>query len=443
MWKFKMRTSFEKHNISDITNITYIGFFYDLIKNNVNLNIKDEFGCSYLHYLSDYYPNIEILSLLIKNHVNINIKDIYHNTPLHLICSKPKNNNLIEKYIIFLINNGASIIIKNINNETPLHCLCLKNPNIKCISFFFKKIKNRKININLYEDLFHYLCKSKYLENKYIDLLINEGISPNIKDQNGMTLLHLLCGNFYNFKYIKRFCNESIDLIAKDNNGRTCLHENCIYNPDIKCISFLLKINKKLLNLKDKQKNNALHLLCANNSSAKCILFLINKGISIYCTNDNGNNALHLLCMNKPNVKCISILINAGIDIKIKNKNKETALFLLCKTFYKNNNKIKEFKFIKCLSFLIKKYANINYQDTFYKICKFDLSYKTICAFFENNIDIEINRKAFIYLKENNNNHYKNAIKLFEKKKLNKIMKSTFLIKDLAKIICKYISWIN
>lgn len=83
----------------------------------------------------------EIAEILIKNEANLNARDERQNTPLHLIAeiSDPEKQYAIAE---LLINNGADVKIKNSDNKTPLDLISNERSNFMITIIILESHKN-------------------------------------------------------------------------------------------------------------------------------------------------------------------------------------------------------------------------------------------------------------------------------------------------------------
>ena len=95
-----------------------------IVRQDVNVNDLDIYGRNSLHYLSYFYtkarnltPFIEILQILIKNHIDLNVKDIYGNTPLCYSQINSKADSIAK----LLIKAGAKSSACNKNIKIHYH----------------------------------------------------------------------------------------------------------------------------------------------------------------------------------------------------------------------------------------------------------------------------------------------------------------------------------
>ena len=109
-------------------NSTYI-FSYNIedikeaLNNGANINIKNNYGETPLHFAIVFNRSIKIIELLLEKGANINIQDRNGNTPLYFAISINKPIEIIK----FLLEKGAKPNIQNNNGDTPLDLAKEKN----------------------------------------------------------------------------------------------------------------------------------------------------------------------------------------------------------------------------------------------------------------------------------------------------------------------------
>lgn len=146
------------NNINKLKNINF---------DNYNINIQDVDGDTALH-IAIFLSNYEACEILIKNNINLFIKDKWSQLSLHRICFSLENNNTLK--IIDLINNHIQKNFENKNifneldkfNNTPFHLV-------------IKYILKNKIILN--KNIIKILDKLVSLTN--MDLMNNDGLSCN------------------------------------------------------------------------------------------------------------------------------------------------------------------------------------------------------------------------------------------------------------------------
>ena len=247
-----------------------------------------------------------------------NNNNISINNNINIINKNNKNNrNNINNFNIKTINNTYETenkdVINNGNKKTINVSIILNNEieNIKInnnkennnignqinigsdnnISFSDNnniiKTENEDLELNL--ELLKYSKKGD--KEKVLEILNNQKININYKNENGWTALHFACDEG-NLKVAEILIKAHIDVNIKNNDERTALHISAFRG--YFDITKLLIENGADLNALDNEKNLAIHL-CSLNGYNELLTFLLNKKYS-YLLNKNlyGNTPLDL-----------------------------------------------------------------------------------------------------------------------------------------------------
>ncbi|KAJ5071724.1 ankyrin repeat [Anaeramoeba ignava] len=221
-----------------------------LISKGLDITKKDSYKKTPLHYICRFpiKKSIEVIKFLISKGININSIDIGNETPLHLACENQADQSL--EIIKYLLENGAksSINLKtNFRKETPLH-LIFQSRNrdpLEIIKLLISNgadvnSRNEKEKIPL-----HYACKFEQQNNfEVVKFLIANGADVNAKDQKDRTPLNYAFKCFLNnylftfknskteieeevFKTIKHLIENGADVNIIDDNGKTLLQLIC------------------------------------------------------------------------------------------------------------------------------------------------------------------------------------------------------------------------
>ena len=127
----------------------------------VNLNYKDEKGCTALHYACNE-GKLKIVEKLLDENCDPNIKNNEKETPLHL-ASKKGYFDICK----ILIENGAVLNSYNSEKNSPLHYACMNN-NVELLKYFLTKLPQAD-------------AKNKY-DKKPIDLAKNKEIKTLLQN---------------------------------------------------------------------------------------------------------------------------------------------------------------------------------------------------------------------------------------------------------------------
>lgn len=308
-----------------ITNINNFEVLIKLYRDQLNYLIDGKYKLStpLIHILSEkpYYEYgnsyenkvIKSIKLLLDEDIDINMKDMHNSTALSvsidrnysksmvamLIDSGAKISDLLfdEKYVKYfsdhftnylakvLIESGAKNL--SINDKTILY-FCDKL-NIEICDNLIKlgvDINSRDDNGNTF---LHYKINNKYYGDLVnINYYINKGFDPNITNNDGNTILHLLCKNYFTFNNNKSLIETAIGEIKNNTNFQIRNNKNQTI-VDILMIMFSAELEKKE---KEKEKmdnivtnnfNNIFHILAKEQYDS-------NKSINIKSSHTSNHN---------------------------------------------------------------------------------------------------------------------------------------------------------
>jgi ankyrin repeat protein len=185
-----------------------------------------------------------------------------------------------------------------------------------------------------------------------IDLLLDNGLSIDIKDKNGATALSKAC-DIYDLKTIKWLVNNKANLNAKDYDGLTPLMylvRNSIYE-DNGALDYLIDCGA-LVNEKDNDGNSV--LIHSINGITDFVEILLKRGANINASNNSGITALMyaLSYVRYDEKKIVNLLIDNGADI-FGNDNQNNSTLM-----YASEN-----VFTDHLDYLINEGVQVNYQN--------------------------------------------------------------------------------
>lgn len=179
-----------------------------LIDSGVDVNAKNDVGCSPLHYES----RVEVVELLISAGAKVKAKENGGKSPLH--CT-----NSVEVAEL-LIKAGADVNAKDDNGRSPLFSHTLPNSNSKkIIKFLIKKGADVNAKANDGNTLLHLLAHHSSA-NSLIELLIKHGADVNAQDNYGMTPLHVSASQDI-FSNSRIFIDAGANLFTLDRSGNT------------------------------------------------------------------------------------------------------------------------------------------------------------------------------------------------------------------------------
>ena len=231
--------------------------------------------------------------------------------------------------------------------------------------------KNAKATTSNKENALMLLCKhftgDKIME--VADLLIENGVDIEQKDNEGNTALTLLCSNSKNKKIVKvaeLLIEKGIAANQANNLGDNALMSLCQHSQSDSILQFAEMLIKKGLDVNHRNSfgENALIVLCKSSENDQIFQvaeLLIAEGIDVNLENNLGESALMRLCEHSESDKIVEVaelLIENGVDIEGTNYDRENALMKLLK--HSKSEKIYE-----VAELLITKGIDINQKDKY------------------------------------------------------------------------------
>ena len=247
----------------------------------------DEKGCTVWHEAVRNRNYLQMLMDFCKENgheIELNAIDHCDRTPLHHACLNQDFPITKETVVLLLEQAKETFIAVNARDDdgrTPIYLACMTEARLKKTEKQFK---------NTFSP-FRYL-----LENS-----IEYGINLNIRDKNGLTMLHWLCCSTFRYGALQVLLES-----AKDN----CLD----------------------LNPLDEEGNHPLHLACQHGNYDIVQLLLESSSDLKICLNPTdatGRTPLHIACIeNKP--KVVKTILkysksNGGINLNVREEEGLTA----------------------------------------------------------------------------------------------------------------------
>lgn len=328
---------------------------YELLKNNANPNIKDQYGYTPLHYAAKY--NLLYNSkILINSDADINTTTTKGWTPLMLAADNNSEN--VAKLLIY---KKANINTKNNEGKTVLD-MVTERQNVNLSKFIIdpkftlcdyvnlefedeiKELINNKVNVNTPDEenkftALHYAARNG--KTNIVRLLCNSGADVNTKitstDLYGWTPLMLAAYN-NQLDNVKILFFEKADVNLKNKKGQTAL-DLAISNKATETVEFLknpkissfdlikLRLYNELLHLIDikkvdvNEKNKAGQTLlhyAAFNGDKYLVESLINRKALVNATDTSTWTPLHYAA-REGETTIVNVLIENGADINSKN----------------------------------------------------------------------------------------------------------------------------
>lgn len=243
-----------------------------------------------------------------------------------------------------------------------------------CCNFKNKRIVAKKFNI-----LMKYVLLTR--NNKYnleiIKKIIEEGkIDINEKNSKGWTALQLACINLYfsSTKTVKLLLKNGADINNQDNDGNTILHLMCnikFYNKDVfHDIHFLIKYGANI-NIQNNFGKTPLHYLCESTTNYRSVCHLIKNHTNLNIMDGYGKTPMYIIVENYESIihlhNIIELFLEYGANMDLKGFGNKSIQIIL---------------YEKCDLLL---YQNLGYMWIYLKIFK-KLYHKKIGKFPERNL---------------------------------------------------------
>ncbi|MBN2270416.1 MAG: ankyrin repeat domain-containing protein [Sedimentisphaerales bacterium] len=301
----------------------------------------------------------EIVELLIAHGADIHgtIKYPAGDTPLH--CAARKGHKDI---VDLLISKGADVNSKNDQGETPLDVVGGRYRKEICGLLVAKGAKLSSI---------HLAAELGALAQ--VEVLLEEGIDVNAKDEDGKTPLHLAVQEDHK-DVVQALVSKGADVNAKDNKGMTPIHLATLRN--LRDIIDLLISKGANVNTKNEKGETPLDIGGYNKEIAPLLISagartstihnaalwglvsevrrFLDEGVDVNAKNEDGWTPLHLTAQaGRKDV--MELLIAKGADVNAPNSKGQTPLQMV--------RRADEETFKELMDLLLSNGANLNAKD--------------------------------------------------------------------------------
>ncbi|XP_065057988.1 inversin-A-like isoform X1 [Rhopilema esculentum] len=156
-----------------------------------------------------------------------------------------------------------------------------------------------------------------------VEILLLKKCNANAKDKYGSTPLHQAAVNGHT-ECVATLIEGGADVNFQDENGNTPLYE-AVWNNQVDTVDLFLK-SEADVNIRNKEGYTPLHLSCQNDYG-KVIQNLVKWGASLQSPTSTGNTPLHIAIQNS-HIDAVKTLLALEADINIQNHDGDTPLHL-------------------------------------------------------------------------------------------------------------------
>ena len=274
-----------------------------LIVQGVDVNEKDKYGDTPLHYAAGY-GRINVVKLLMEKGANPNAKNENGATPLHHAMYKSGNAETVKE----LIKGGADVRAKTKIGNTALHLLASRRSPVVTEEIFKVLIKNGANVKAVDKDKDTPLHSAARNGNaRLVKLLIQNGADVKAENKYKETPLHK-AAQTEQIEVVKLLLQKGANINAKTSRGVTPL-ATAIWWKKNKMVEFLLSLGANP-NTFDKDKKTPLHV-AVEKGNTEAVKLLLQKGADTTTKNGWGQSPQDL-AMKKGNSKIIKLIGQQG-----------------------------------------------------------------------------------------------------------------------------------
>lgn len=217
--------------------------FYKLLHDGSDINCRNRFGDTPLHFAAHYGHEVLTKVLLVLK-ADPNVKNIYGDTPLHNAISEG-HSELVSSFLEF---EHVDLDVRNENGDGLLHIACGSETFEESILLEILKKEVCDINaVNDFGDTPLHVASLKGF-NEVVKILVQHGAEVNVKNKKGDTPL-LLCAGYARCDLVRFLILKGANINITNEQGNNALHEaiKLTYEisdlKDIMCTLFVAGIN--------------------------------------------------------------------------------------------------------------------------------------------------------------------------------------------------------
>ncbi|KAJ6243965.1 ankyrin repeat-containing protein [Anaeramoeba flamelloides] len=201
------------------------------------------------------------------------------------------------------------------NYKQPILSLpSIKQNKLETIKLLMQLGCKKELNRLVDEEYFLFYCLRKGFPLKTIELFVEEGADPGLKDpQDGSTLLHICIEEKLDLEYIK-YLKDFISLSEPNDFGETilgmCLESTIL---DYGLLLYLVE-NGASLKIKNSDNQTPLHIACEQDTERDLIELMIKKGADVNLEDGSGMLPIQYLFRKKVGIRTLKVFFEAGVD---------------------------------------------------------------------------------------------------------------------------------
>ncbi|WP_338406603.1 ankyrin repeat domain-containing protein [Wolbachia endosymbiont (group A) of Longitarsus flavicornis] len=305
--EFLKQTELDKKLLAAVQNAG-LNEVKDLINQKANINAKDMYGWTPLHFAASR-DKLSVVEFLFNNNANIKAKDVYGNTPLHVAAQYSSNLEIVK----FLLDKDISGINDITNNGwTPLH-VAIQGNKLNTVELLLGRgadIEVRDIYNQTSLDLatrkgyldIAGILKQVQLDRKLLTIvesggfneakgLIAQGANVDTKDKDGSTLLYS-AAEMGDLDRIKFLLDNGANIGTKNGKYQANPLHGAVANYRLDVVRLLLSRSANI-NAEDKDHQTPLHY-AANTDRLDIVKSLVDAGANLSATDDYGKTPLDI-----------------------------------------------------------------------------------------------------------------------------------------------------
>ncbi|WP_425384297.1 ankyrin repeat domain-containing protein [Wolbachia endosymbiont (group B) of Eupithecia inturbata] len=317
--EFLKQTELDKKLLAAVQD-TGLNEVKDLINQKANINAKDMYGWTPLHFAASR-NKLSVVEFLFNNNANINAKDVYGNTPLHVAAQYSSNLEIVK----FLLDKDISGINNITNNGwTPLH-VAIQGNKLNTVELLLGRGADIEVR-----DIYNQTSLDLATRKGYLDIA---GILKQVQlDRKLLTIVE--SGGF---NEAKGLIAQGANIDTNDKNGNTLLYSAAEIG-DLNLVKLLLDNGANIEAKNGEYQATPLHG-AVENYRIDVVKLLLNRGANVNAEDKDNWTPLHYGAdTNSPDI--VKVLVDAHANLGAKGNYGKTPLDIAKD---KGHNKIVEY----------------------------------------------------------------------------------------------------